>query len=275
VAVADELVQTIDKLRKQLPPEVEIRVISENASYVKSSLNAVKHTIVEGGLLTILIVFLFLHSWRSTIITGVTLPISVLSTFIAMYAFGFTINAVTLMALSLCIGLLIDDAIVVRENIVRHVGMGKSHLDAARDGTEEIGLAVLATTLAICAVFIPVAFMSGIIGRIFFPVWHHRHCGGTGVPVCQLHAGPDVVLGLERPGGNPFCQVAVAGPDHGRCRAPRRLAAPGVWALAQPLPATAQDDAGHWRGWSLSAVWAWCHWWAVSSCPKPTRGCFL
>jgi len=168
VAVADELVQTIDKLRKQLPADVEVRVISENASYVKSSLNAVKRTIIEGGLLTILIVFLFLHSWRSTIITGVTLPISVLSTFIAMYAFGFTINAVTLMALSLCIGLLIDDAIVVRENIVRHVGMGKSHLDAARDGTEEIGLAVLATTLAICAVFIPVAFMSGIIGRIFF-----------------------------------------------------------------------------------------------------------
>jgi hydrophobe/amphiphile efflux-1 (HAE1) family protein len=168
VEVGDAVTKTMDGLRKQLPPDVEIRSISENASYVKSSLNSVKETIIEGGLLTVLIVFLFLHSWRSTIITGVTLPISVLSTFIAMYAFGFTINAVTLMALSLCIGLLIDDAIVVRENIVRHVGMGKSHLDAARDGTEEIGLAVLATTLAICAVFIPVAFMSGIIGRIFF-----------------------------------------------------------------------------------------------------------
>ena len=168
VAVGDAVVQAVDKLRQQLPADVEIRAISENASVVKNSLSSVKRTIVEGGLLTILIVFLFLHSWRSTIITGVTLPISVLSTFIAMYAFGFTINSVTLMALSLCIGLLIDDAIVVRENIVRHVGMGKSHLDAARDGTEEIGLAVLATTLAICAVFIPVAFMSGIIGRIFF-----------------------------------------------------------------------------------------------------------
>lgn len=168
VEVGDAVTKTMEGLRKQLPPDVEIRSISENASYVKTSLNNVKETIIEGGLLTVLIVFLFLHSWRSTIITGVTLPISVLSTFIAMYAFGFTINAVTLMALSLCIGLLIDDAIVVRENIVRHVGMGKSHLDAARDGTEEIGLAVLATTLAICAVFIPVAFMSGIIGRIFF-----------------------------------------------------------------------------------------------------------
>jgi multidrug efflux pump subunit AcrB len=92
----------------------------------------------------------------------------VIATFIVMYGLGFTINSVTLMALSLCIGLLIDDAIVVRENIVRHLGMGKDHLTAARDGTEEIGLAVMATTFAICAVFIPVAFMSGIIGRVFF-----------------------------------------------------------------------------------------------------------
>ncbi|MCF8168892.1 MAG: efflux RND transporter permease subunit [Rhodoferax sp.] len=168
VAVGEEVAKTMERLRKQLPADVEIRSISENASFVKNALDSVKRTIVEGGLLTILIVFLFLHSWRSTLITGVTLPISVLSTFIAMYAFGFTINSITLMALSLCIGLLIDDAIVVRENIVRHVGMGKSHLAAARDGTEEIGLAVLATTLAICAVFVPVAFMSGIIGKIFF-----------------------------------------------------------------------------------------------------------
>jgi len=168
VAVGDEVAKTVAKLRKELPPDVEIRSISENSTYVKEALANVKKTILEGGALTILIVFLFLHSWRSTVITGVTLPISVLSTFIAMYAFGFTINGVTLMALSLCIGLLIDDAIVVRENIVRHLGLGKDHLSAAREGTEEIGLAVLATTLAICAVFIPVAFMTGIIGKIFF-----------------------------------------------------------------------------------------------------------
>lgn len=168
VAVANELNATVSGLRKMLPADVDIKTITENASFVQNSLTSVKHTIIEGGLLTILIVFLFLHSWRSTVITGVTLPISVLSTFVAMKMFGFTVNAVTLMALSLCIGLLIDDAIVVRENIVRHLGMGKGHLQAALDGTAEIGLAVLATTLAICAVFIPVAFMSGIIGRIFF-----------------------------------------------------------------------------------------------------------
>ena len=119
-------------------------------------------------MLTVLIVFLFLHSWRSTIITGLTLPLAVIATFIALYAFGFTLNFLTLMALSLCIGLLIDDAIVVRENIVRHLSLGKDHATAAREGTDEIGLAVMATTFAIVAVFVPIAFMSGIIGRFFF-----------------------------------------------------------------------------------------------------------
>ena len=111
-------------------------------------------------LLTILIVFLFLGSWRSTVITGLTLPIATIGTFLFMYMFGFTLNMLTLMALSLCIGLLIDDAIVVRENIVRHGAMGKPHRDAALDGTQEIGLAVLATTLSIVAVFAPVGLKS-------------------------------------------------------------------------------------------------------------------
>ena len=115
-------------------------------------------TILEGAFLTVLIVFLFLHSWRSTVITGLTLPIALIGTFLFMYAFGFTINTITLMALSLCVGLLIDDAIVVRENIVRHAEMGKPHRQAALDGTQEIALAVLATTLGIVAVFMPLAF---------------------------------------------------------------------------------------------------------------------
>ncbi len=127
-----------------------------------------KSTILEGAILTVLIVFLFLHSWRSTVITGLTLPIAVIATFIALHGFGFTLNFLTLMALSLCIGLLIDDAIVVRENIVRHMGIGKDHVTAAREGTDEIGLAVMATTFAIVAVFVPIAFMSGIVGRFFF-----------------------------------------------------------------------------------------------------------
>jgi HAE1 family hydrophobic/amphiphilic exporter-1 len=168
VAVGDGVQAAIEDLKTRLPPGVHIETIWSNANWIKGSLDRVKMTILEGALLTIFIVFLFLHSWRSTIITGLTLPIAVITTFIALHAFGFTLNFITLMALSLCIGLLIDDAIVVRENIVRHLGMGKSHLQAAREATEEIGLAVMATTFAIVAVFVPVAFMSGIIGRYFF-----------------------------------------------------------------------------------------------------------
>src|SRR5450631_4484964 len=160
--------QALDLLRQRLPAEIELKLVNSTADQVERSVNRVKQTILEGALLTVLIVFLFLHSWRSTIITGLTLPLAVIATFIALNAFGFTLNFLTLMALSQCIGLLIDDAIVVRENIVRHLGMGKDHVAAARDGTDEIGLAVMATTFAIVAVFVPIAFMSGIIGRFFF-----------------------------------------------------------------------------------------------------------
>ncbi len=158
----------LESLRQRLPPDVEVRLVYSQSDQVEKSIDRVKSTILEGALLTVLIVFLFLHSWRSTIITGLTLPIAVIATFIALYAFGFSLNMMTLMALSLCIGLLIDDAIVVRENIVRHLGMGKSHPVAAREGTDEIGLAVMATTLAIVAVFVPIAFMKGLVGQFFF-----------------------------------------------------------------------------------------------------------
>ncbi|TDP74799.1 efflux RND transporter permease subunit [Roseateles toxinivorans] len=169
VATGDAVKEAMAELRKQLPKDTELRLIYANSDFVKGSLTGLKHTLIEGALLTVAIVFLFLHSWRSTIITGLTLPIAVISSFIAVHAFGFTLNFMTMMALSLCIGLLIDDAIVVRENIVRHVGMGKDHHRAAEDGTNEIGLAVMATTFAICAVFVPVAFMGGIIGKFFYP----------------------------------------------------------------------------------------------------------
>jgi len=168
VEVGQGVIATIARLKKELPADVELTVLSDQSKYVKANVDGVKSTIIEGGVLTVIIVFLFLASWRSTVITALTLPISVVATFIALYAFGFTLNALTLMALSLCIGLLIDDAIVVRENIVRHLAMGKTHMQAALEATEEIGLAVLATTLAIVAVFAPVAFMGGIIGLFFY-----------------------------------------------------------------------------------------------------------
>jgi multidrug efflux pump subunit AcrB len=169
VEVGRQLKFAADDVRKLLPAGVELKFMWAMADFVEQSVNNVKTTIIEGALLTVLIVFLFLASWRSTIITGLTLPISVIATFVVLYAFGFTLNYMTLMGLSLCIGLLIDDAIVVRENIVRHIHMGKDHYTAAREGTEEIGLAVLATTFSIIAVFVPIAFMGGIVGKFFYP----------------------------------------------------------------------------------------------------------
>ena len=167
VEVGTGIKATLEKMKETLPKDLKFNIIEDQSEWVQNQLDNVKKTILEGALLTMVIVFLFLHSWRSTIITGLTLPISVLASFVAMKFFGFTLNFLTLMALSLCIGLLIDDAIVVRENIVRHLAMGKSHLRAAYDGTNEIGLAVMATTFAIVAVFIPVAFMEGVIGKFF------------------------------------------------------------------------------------------------------------
>ena len=168
IEAAEAVKRNMAELRKSLPSDILLDISWDRSAGIKASVNNVRNTILEGALLTVLIVFLFLHSWRSTVITGLTLPISVFAAFIALYAFGFTINFLTLLALSLSIGVLIDDAIVVRENIVRHLAMGKSHRQAALDGTNEIGLAVMATTFTIVAVFIPVAFMGGQMGRYFY-----------------------------------------------------------------------------------------------------------
>lgn len=168
VEVVDATYKTIAEIEQQLPAGTVAKVVVDNSKGIRASIKDIARTIVEGALLAVLIVLLFLGSFRSTAITGLTLPISLLGTLTFIWAFGFSINMMTLLALSLSIGLLIDDAIVVRENIVRHADMGKDHVTAALDGTQEIGLAVLATTLTIVAVFLPVAFMGGIIGRFFY-----------------------------------------------------------------------------------------------------------
>jgi hydrophobic/amphiphilic exporter-1 (mainly G- bacteria), HAE1 family len=167
IQVVDGLQKAVAEIKSQLPPGVRLEPIADGSRPIRVSVENVRRTLIEGALLTVLIVFLFLNSWRSTVITGLTLPISIIGTFLFMNLFGFSINMVTLMALSLCVGLLIDDAIVVRENIVRHVQMGKTPYQASLDGTQEIGLAVLATTFSIVAVFLPIGFMGGIIGKFF------------------------------------------------------------------------------------------------------------
>jgi len=168
VAVADGVNKVVDDLKKSLPADIKLTLIRDDSIKIRESLADVELSIVLGAVLTIMIIYLFLNSWRSTVITGLTLPVSIISAFFVMWMFNFTLNTMTLLALSLAIGLLIDDAIVVRENIVRHIEMGKDHFRAAKEGTDEIGLAVLSTTLAVVAVFVPVAFMGGMIGKIFF-----------------------------------------------------------------------------------------------------------
>ena len=168
-AVADTIRLEVAEIQQTLPAGVTLRVARDAGVRVEASVASVQEALLEGAGLTVAVVFLFLNSWRSTVITGLALPVSVLASFIAVWAFGFTLNTMSLLGLSLAIGILIDDAIVVRENIVRHVEMGKSHFKAAIEGTNEIGLAVTATTLSIVVVFIPIAFLGGIAGQWFKP----------------------------------------------------------------------------------------------------------
>ena len=167
--VAAEVLKRIEALRPTLPPGTKLDVVQNAGDRVERSVANVEETLIQGALLTVLVVFLFLNSWRSTVITGLALPVSVLASFIAVYAFNFTLNTMSLLGLSMAIGILIDDAIVVRENIVRHIEMGKDHFRASHEGTDEIGLAVTATTFSIIAVFVPIAFMGDVPGQWFKP----------------------------------------------------------------------------------------------------------
>src|SRR5690606_9787214 len=149
VEVADEVLAAIDDLRGSLPGDVSIQVVRDNSVTIRQSVQSVIHELLLGAFLTIVVVMLFLNDWKATAITSLALPVSVISAFILLDALGFTLNNLTLMALSLSIGILIDDAIVVIENIVRHREMGEDHFTAAGRGTREIVLAVMATTFSI------------------------------------------------------------------------------------------------------------------------------
>src|SRR5256714_1636796 len=169
-AVSDKIRKQVEDIQKTLPVGVKMDIVRDAGKRVADSVRNVIEALIIGAGLTILVVFLFLNSWRSTVITGLALPVSVMASFIAVWAFGFTLNTMSLLGLSLAIGILIDDAIVVRENIVRHIEMGKDHMTASHEGTDEIGLAVAATTFSIVAVFVPIAFMYGVAGQWFKPI---------------------------------------------------------------------------------------------------------
>jgi HAE1 family hydrophobic/amphiphilic exporter-1 len=168
VDMAREAKDVVASLKKELPPDITVEIVDDQSLFIEDSIHEILFNIRFGTILAIIVIFLFLLDFRPTLITGLSIPISIIATFTLMNFLGFTINFMTLLGLSLAVGILIDDAIVVVENIYRHLDMGKSPMQAAFDGTKEIGLAVMATTLTIMVVFIPVAFMEGIIGRFFY-----------------------------------------------------------------------------------------------------------
>lgn len=168
VQVANDINRELDKIRADLPAGMSIVVASDQSIFIRNAIEDVLVNIAYGGTLAILVIFLFLANIRTTIISGIAIPTSIIATFTLMRLLGFTINFMTLLGLSLAVGLLIDDAIVVIENIYRHLQMGKKPMQAARDATNEIGLAVSATAFSIIVVFLPVAFMSGIVGQFFY-----------------------------------------------------------------------------------------------------------
>jgi HAE1 family hydrophobic/amphiphilic exporter-1 len=169
VTTANKIRKLSEEINKTLPEGTKVEVTQDGGKDAENSLNNVIDSLMIGAGLTIFVVYVFLNSWRSTLITALSLPTSVIAAFIAIWLSGFTLNFMTLLGLSLAIGVLIDDAIVVRENIVRHMELGEDRRTAASNGTKEIGLAVAATTFSIIAVFIPVAFMPGVSGEWFRP----------------------------------------------------------------------------------------------------------
>jgi multidrug efflux pump subunit AcrB len=166
VSVAEETDATLDRLRSE-NPDVTMTMVDDTVFYTYGNYKAAIHTLIEGAILAVLVVFAFLKNWRATLISAVALPLSAIPTFWIMDLLGFSLNLVSFLALTLATGILVDDAIVEIENIARHIRMGKTPYRAAIDAADEIGLAVIATTFTIVAVFVPVSFMPGIPGQYF------------------------------------------------------------------------------------------------------------
>ncbi|PSB51634.1 hypothetical protein C7B67_10235 [filamentous cyanobacterium Phorm 6] len=169
VTVEEAVREAVKTMEKTLPPDVKLELIYTLADHIRDSYQASVDALILGAALAIITIFIFLRDWRATLIAAVALPLSVIPTFTVLRMVGYTLNSMTLLALSLVVGILVDDAIVEIENIERHVGMGKTPYQAALDASAEIGLAVVATTMTIVSVFAPVAFMPGIPGQFFRP----------------------------------------------------------------------------------------------------------
>ena len=168
VAMARLVKKEVKNIRTMLPPWIFLAISTDDTNFIESSIKEVKFQLILGGIAAALVVLLFLQNIRTTIFTSIAIPTSIISTFAAIYAFGFTINNLTMLALVTAVGLVIDDSIIMEENIYRHrFELNKTAMRAALDGSKEIGFAVMASTLTLAGVFLPVAFMGGLVGRIF------------------------------------------------------------------------------------------------------------
>ncbi|CDZ51835.1 efflux RND transporter permease subunit [Neorhizobium galegae] len=166
LAVAEEVAAALEKLHLE-QPSIRFKLVDDNMSYTAGNYNSAMHTLYEGAALSIVVVFLFLRDWRATVVAAIALPLSIIPTFFVIDLLGFSLNTLSLLAITLVTGILVDDAIVEIENVVRHRDMGKSAYRAALDASDEIGLAVIAISATIMAVFTPVGFMSGVVGLYF------------------------------------------------------------------------------------------------------------
>lgn len=166
VTTADEVKKRLDEITATLPKDVRVQVVQDQSAFIKAAIEAIKRHLIEGSFFACIIIYIFLANWRTTLIAAVAIPTSIISAFALMKVMGFTLNQITMLALTLMVGIVIDDAIIVLENIYRFIEeKGMSPMEAAVEGTKEIGLAVMATTLSLLAVFLPVGFMGGIVGR--------------------------------------------------------------------------------------------------------------
>ena len=201
VEVADDVYEIIEEIRASAPPGISISVPKDNSVYTRDSLKEVQGHLYGGGLIAVIIVLLFLGSFRTTLIAAISIPTSIITTYIFINAFGFTLNNITMLGFTLMVGMLIDDAIVVLENIYRHTEMGKGPMQAAKEGAKEISFAVLSTTLTILAVFVPIAFMSGIVGRFMYQYGITVAVGSIASYFVAVSLGPMLASRFMKKGG--------------------------------------------------------------------------
>jgi len=167
IEIANEAYKRIEQLKKDLPEDVSIEMVYDNTKFIRASINEVQETIYIALILVVLVIFLFLRDWRVTLVPIVVIPVSLIGAFFIMYISGFSINVLTMLAVVLSVGLVVDDAIVVAENIYVRIEQGMSPREAGIEGSNEIFFAVISTTITLISVFLPIVFMDGMTGRLF------------------------------------------------------------------------------------------------------------